>query len=86
MSCRTGIRRQGGKSPGFTKGGAQESIFPVERRLGRVLQDFDLNNANVRAGHRFSGSSVLQDILLQERPRVIPSRTGNVSERAGEPE
>ena len=59
------LRRQRGKSPGFTQvPGAgnflesrrrqmRESIFPAEHRLGRVLQDFDLINANVRTEHRF---------------------------------
>ena len=57
-------RRGRRKSPEFTKpkaqaqahaqahAQAQESISPVERRLGRVLQDFDLINVNVLAGHR----------------------------------
>ena len=74
----------------------RESIFPVKRRLGRVLQDCDLINVNVRAEHRFLGSSVLQDILLQDillqdillqaGPPVIPRRTGNGRERVGEPD
>lgn len=74
----------------------RESIFPVKRRWGRVLQDCDLINVNVRAEHRFLGSSVLQDILLQDillqdillqvGPPVIPRRTGNGRERVGEPD
>ena len=68
----------------------RESIFPAKRRLGRVLQDCDLINVNVRAEHLFFGYSVLQDILLQNillqvGPPVIAHRTGNGRERVGEP-
>ena len=69
----------------------RESIFPAKRRLGRVLQDCDLINVNVRAEHLFFGYSVLQDILLQDillqvGPPVIAHRTGNGRERVGEPD
>ena len=63
----------------------RESILPINRRLGRVLQDFDLMNVNVLGEHRFFGASVLQDILLQDillqgGPRVI-LLTGTCRER-----
>jgi len=74
----------------------RESIFPAKRRLGRVLQDCDLINVNVRAEHLFFGYSVLQDILLQDillqdillqvGPPVIAHRIGNGRERVGEPD